>query len=194
MDVMLAACFMLTALFYLCHDELNITESWISFPSESAGKPHWSMVLSGPMLLIQSPALIATANESLWSPFLSESEFSVRQASAKSGPGDKLVQLLYDLCSESYNDTIDGIDQGVTPENPYLSAWGALSPALKLHFHPETSTIGPCQDVATYVFLMSFPSRIGSNFVRQLEAHDPISLILVGFWLALLAKLQHSQW
>jgi hypothetical protein len=80
------------------------------------------------------------------------------------------------------------------PENIYLPALSTLAPALKIHYNPETSTIEPCTDVATYVLLMSFPSGLGYEFTERLTRYDPVTLLLVGFWFALLAKLQHCRW
>ena len=194
MDAMLAACFMLTAIFYLSHDEFNATESWIFRSSDSADRPNWWRVLSGPTLLLQSAVFRANAHESSWLPFIRESQELVRQATTKSGPGDRLVMMLRDLISESHGDNDNAHFEGSTQKNPYLPVLDALAPVLRARFDPGTLTFGPCVDMADFVSLMSFPSRLDSVFVERLSGRDIIALLLVGFWFALLAKLQHCRW
>jgi hypothetical protein len=194
MDAMLAACFMLTALFYLSHDKLNTTESWISPIQDSTSKPHWSTVLSGPTLLLQSNGHIESVSESLWLPFTRESQYLVGQAREQPGSGEQLVTLLTDLCMESFNTASSMPALDSTATNAYLSALDVLNPALRRHFDAENLTLTPCTDVATYVLLMTFPSRMNNLFIERLSARDPLALLLVGFWLALLSKLDHSQW
>lgn len=195
MDAVLAACFMLTPLFYLSHDKFNTTESWIFPGPDSTSKPNWSTVISGPALLLQSTEFTADADESSWLPFMRESQELVRQATTTAaGPGDRLVTLLHDILSKSHCDSSSVHFEGITQTNPYLPAFNALTPVLRAHFDPVTMTIGPCVDIADFISLMTFPSRLGSVFIERLSRRDNIALLLVGFWFALLAKLQHCRW
>lgn len=194
MDAIFGACLMLTALFYFSHDEFQTTESWI-FPSpESSGKPNWSTVISGPSLLLQSSQFRDHVLESSWLPFTREAQELVRQAATKSGPGDGFVMMLHDLIPASHRDLSNVVLNGGTQANPYLAAFSTLAPVLRIHFDPATKAIGECVDVASYVALMGFPSQLGNVFIERLETQDSLALLLVGFWFALLAKLQHCQW
>lgn len=192
-DAMLAACFMLTALFYLSHDEFNATGSWI-FPSpDSTSKPNWSTVISGPAVLLQSSEFTVDAYESSWLPFMRESEELVRQALTRAGQGARLVTMLHDLISESHCDN-SSLTEGTTQTNPYSPAFHALAPVLRAHFDPATMTIGSCVDVSDFIALMRFPSHLNGVFIERLSKRDSIALLIVGFWFALLAKLEHCQW
>lgn len=198
MDAILAVCFMLTALFYLSNDALNTTGSWMNNSQNRINKPHWSSILSGPSLLLQSQSHINSAAGSLWMPFTRNSQYAISQAMLESGPGESLVALLHDICSRSFravNATSNSqFGETTSTINSYLPALASISPSLKIHFDPNTSKITPCTDVATYVLLMTFPSRLDHVFLELLRHQDPVALLLVGFWFALLAKLQHCQW
>lgn len=194
MDAMLAACFMLTALFYLSHERLRVTDSWIFANKDAPSKPHWSTIISGPTLLIQSKDHTESISESLWFPFTNESYSLMGQAREQPGPGEQLVTLLKVLCLESRSATNGSPIEDTTSSDTYLSALEVLIPALRMHFDPFSVRITPCTDVATYILLMAFPSRMNTVFVERLSNRDPLPLLLVGFWLALLSKLQHCQW
>jgi hypothetical protein len=191
---MLATCFMLTVLFYIYDEKLNVTESWISSNLGSAAKPHWSKILSGPPLLVQSPIITTNLDRSFWMPFLEDSQQSLSLLPSLPGSGDNLVILLNDLCKESFRPLEHSPTQEIPPTNPYMFACSTLAPALRVHFNPDTSTLMPFNDVGTYVLLMSFPSRLNGLFVKQLAECDPVALLLVGYWLALLAKLRNCEW
>ena len=193
MDAMLAACFMLTAIFYLSHDKFNATESWIFRDSDSTSKASWSKVLCGPALLLQSAEFRDNAHESSWLPFIRETQELVRQATTRTGPGD-LVTMLRDLISESQVDDNNAHFEDITEKNPYLPVLEALAPVLRARFDPGTLTFGPCVDVADFVSLISFPSRLDGAFIERLSRRDNIALLLAGFWFALLAQLQHCRW
>ena len=195
MDAMVATCFILTALFYLSHDEMNLTESWISESRDSASKPHWATILSGPTKLLARSAEFPDSDlESLWLPFTINSQRCIREAAAQSGPGHSLVSLLYELGSANHNHVNQSSHTGTSGKNVYWFSITALAPALEAHFDPECMTINSCSDVATYVLVMSFPSRLNPSFISLLAGKDSIALLIVGFWFALLAKLQHCQW
>jgi hypothetical protein len=194
MDAIVAACFMLTAIFYFSHDEFNATESWIFCNPDTPGKPNWSRVLSGPALLLQSSEFRDNVHESSWLPFVRETQELLRQATTRAGPGDHLVTMLRDLISESHGDNNNVHFEGTTQKNPYLPILDALAPVLRAHFDPGTLTFGPCVDVAHFVSLISFPSRLDNVFIGRLSERDNIALLLVGFWFALLSKLQHCRW
>lgn len=193
MDATIATCLMLTALFFWSDDEYDTP--WIFSKTDSGGDPAWSTILSGFMVLIRSAAFHATALESAWLPFLCEFQSVLMKAPKRSGPGSRLVTLLHDIISEgSRNKDDDEYVDGIGRLDPYLVALDALAPVLRARFDPKTSTIGPCTDVADFVTIMRFPSTMGRRFTALLSNWDETALLLVGFWFAAVAKLQHCQW
>ncbi|KAF2099442.1 hypothetical protein NA57DRAFT_55410 [Rhizodiscina lignyota] len=185
-DAVIAPCLILTALFF------TSGEPWIFPDPESPNKLAWPTLLSGLWLLFQSPEF--QPNESSWLPFIRESQIIVATAPTRAGPGECLVRLLHDIVTESHNHLGDEFLEGERT-NSYLPALHALAPVLKAHFDPDTKTLGgPCVDVADFVSLMRFPSHLCSEFIKRLSEHDNTALLLVGFWFALVAQLQHCQW
>jgi hypothetical protein len=102
--------------------------------------------------------------------------------------------MLRDLISESYGDDNNAHFEDTTQKNPYLPVLDALAPVLRVRFDPGTLTFGSCVDVADFVSLISFPSRLDDAFIERLSRRDNIALLLIGFWFALLAQLQHCRW
>lgn len=123
-----------------------------------------------------------------------ESQEALSQAITRTGPGDCFVTVLRDLFSESHVDSSNVHFEGIAQTNPYLPAFDAIAPVLRAHFDPHTLMIEPCVDTADFVSLMSFSSRLGSDFIERLSRRDNLALLLVGFWFALLAKLRHCRW
>lgn len=187
MDAMLATCFMLTALFYLSHDRLHTTASWV-FPCVGAARcaTRWHTIISGPALLLRSAEFTRSAERSIWFPFMQQSMDLRACAVCRGGPGESAVTLLREVIDESA--------AGDARTRSYLSALEVLAPVIRAHFDPATGTFSACNNAEDFVSLVLLPSQLCPTFFERLEEYDHIALLLIGFWFALLARLQHCQW
>lgn len=190
MDALLSTSFLLNSLFYVADEQIGLTGSWLTGPrelhkaSQTPGSLHWPAMLSGPTkLLSRSRNLQGHNPASIYEPFARETIESARTIRSSSAPGDALLSLLHDICAEDK-----------PPSQTYLSALNTLTPALKVHVDSHTAMFTGEFNPATYVSVVSFPSVLDSSFMKRLSKSEPGALLLVGFWFALLAKVEHCQW
>ena len=145
-------------------------------------------------MLLQSAQFRATASGVSWFAFMRNSQQKLAQLPKRIGPGSDLVNMLQQVIDEH-----GSLDSGIEPyggavSNPYYPALSAIAPVFAVRLSPSARIIEPCTDDADFVALVSFPSRLGLTFAERLARRDAVALLFVGFWTALLAKLERCQW
>jgi Fungal specific transcription factor domain len=165
-DALLAACMILTGLAFFGDDRISYI---LADPQEVSG---WIAVTSGLGVLLHLENLKSYIPHSLWLPVIRDSDDD-RDTYSKIRPGlDGLPAELVDLCHITGTSNKDN--------NPYHVPVRLLTAMMNLEL-----------DVHNFTKLIKFPCRLPSSFITLIRGKDPIALLLMSHWFALMSTMPH---